>query len=134
MTIRRARDEDVEAMCAVDEEARREFIRRSVHKGAAYVALGDTTVVGYAVFEHTFFERGFISMLMVDPMHRRAGVGAAMVRHIEGLCQSERIFTSTNRSNQPMQALLRKLGYRHSGTVEDLDPDDPELFFSRRVR
>jgi hypothetical protein len=33
-----------------------------------------------------------------------------------------------------MQSLLQKLGYRHSGTIEDLDPGDPELFYSRQLR
>ncbi len=139
MDLRQARDDDVAAMCAadhiaVDQEERQGFIRRSVREGTANVAVLDRTVVGYAVLEHSFFGRGFISMLMVGPTHRRRGVGAALVRHAEGLCKSERIFTSTNQSNLPMQSLLQKLGYRHSGTIEDLDPGDPELFYSRQLR
>lgn len=130
---------DVGTMCAVDHvagclEERRGFIRRSVRAGNAYVAILDGTVVGFAVLEHSFFERGFITMLMVGSAHRRRGVGAGLVRHLEGLCESARIFTSTNQSNLPMQSLLQKLGYRHSGTVEDLDPGDPELFYSRQLR
>lgn len=38
---------------------------------------------------------------------------------------------STHRSNLPMQRLLEGLGYRLSGMVDDLDPGDPELFYSR---
>ena len=60
-----------------------------------------------------------------------SGIGAALVGHVEGLCKSDRIFTSTNESNLPMQSLLQKLGYKRSGTVDDLDPGDPELFYSK---
>ncbi|MEM6274610.1 MAG: GNAT family N-acetyltransferase [Myxococcota bacterium] len=66
--------------------------------------------------------------------HRCRGVAAALVRHLERRCESERIFTSTNQSNLPMQSLLHKLGYRQSGQVDDLDPGDPELFFSRPLK
>jgi ribosomal protein S18 acetylase RimI-like enzyme len=129
----------VKAICAVDpvaeaEEERRDFIRSSAEDGTAWVAVADGRIVGYAVLEHTFFARGFVAMLMVDPRHRRRGVGSALMRHLEDLCESERIFVSTNESNLPMQALVDRLGYKRSGKVEDLDPGDPEIFYSKRLR
>lgn len=133
MEIRAAGDDDVEALRAFDPEQPRGVLRRWVRERNVHIATLGGRVIGYAVLEHSFFERGFIAMLMVGPMHRRRSVGSALVRHVEGLCQSERIFTSTNQSNLPMQELLQKLGYRHSGTVEDLDPGDPELFYSRQL-
>lgn len=139
MKIRLATHDEIGAMCrvegaTVDREKRREFVPKLIHKGTAHVAVLNGTMVGVAVLEHWFFERGFISLLMVRRGHRRRGVGSALVRHVEILCESERIFTSTNQSNLPMQSLLKKLGYRKSGTVDDLDPDDPELFYSRQLR
>ncbi|MEO1336518.1 MAG: GNAT family N-acetyltransferase [Myxococcota bacterium] len=137
MEIRKAYDDDVTALFDTDpiaahEEKRRAYIRKQVREGTAHVAILDGIVAGYVVLEHSFFERGFISMLKVGQAHRRRGVGSALIRHVEGLCESKRIFTSTNRSNLRMQSLLRKLAYKHSGTVEDLDPDDPELFLASR--
>ena len=139
MRIRQAQESDAQALCAFDhiarvEEQRRRFIRESARDGIAHVAAAGEQVVGYAVIEHSFFTRGFISMLMVHPDHRRSGIGSALVGHLERLCQSDRIFTSTNESNLPMQALLGKLGYTRSGTVDDLDPGDPELFYSRQLK
>jgi ribosomal protein S18 acetylase RimI-like enzyme len=141
VALRRARADDVEAIDAVDprasvDEERRRFIRHAVAEGSAFVAerSGSAGVVGYAVLEHTFFGHGFVSMLAVHPDHRRARVGSALMRHAEGACRSARIFTSTNRSNRPMQALLEGLGYVRSGIVEDLDPGDPELVYSRPLR
>jgi len=137
--MRPAEESDVATLCAMDhvartDEQRRQFIRDSVCGGIAHVAVTDGQVVGYAVLEHSFFTRGFIGMLLVHPDHRRTGVGSALVRHLETLCRSDRIFTSTNESNLPMQALLTKLGYTRSGRVDDLDPGDPELFYSRALR
>jgi ribosomal protein S18 acetylase RimI-like enzyme len=138
MDIRQARPDEAAAICAIDriarvEEERRRFIRRSVGEGIAFVAVSDDQVVGYAVLERSFFGRDFIAMLYVHPDHRRSGIGSALVRHVEGLCESERVFTSTNESNLPMQLLLQKLGYRRSGKVDDLDPGDPELIYSREL-
>jgi len=136
---RRAEPNDVPVICTFDhiaqtERDRRLFIRNAVHDGIAQVAMIDGVVVGYTVLEHSFFSRGFIAMLYVHPDHRRTGVGTALIRHAEGICRSDRIFTSTNQSNLPMQALMDKLGYRQSGIVDDLDPGDPELFYSRQLQ
>jgi ribosomal protein S18 acetylase RimI-like enzyme len=141
MELRSASPDDVEAIEALDprahvDEERRRFIRHAVAEGSAFVAerRGAAGVVGYVVLEHTFFGHGFVSMLVVHPDHRRGGVGSALMRSAEGACRSARIFTSTNRSNRPMQALLEALGYVRSGIVDDLDPGDPELVYSRPLR
>jgi hypothetical protein len=36
-------------------------------------------------------------------------------------------------SNHPMQGLLRKLGYEPSGIINNLDEDDPELIYLKRL-
>jgi ribosomal protein S18 acetylase RimI-like enzyme len=139
MVRRKAQEPDVDKICAFDHIAqhqkwRRQFIHDSVQNGIAHVAVVDRTIVGYTVVDHSFFGRGFIAMLYVHSDHRRSGIGTALVGHAEGLCQSDRIFTSTNESNLPMQSLLQKLGYKRSGIVHDLDPEDPELFYSRQLK
>jgi len=133
-----ARPEEIDRLCAVDpiareSEDRRNYLAAAVARGSAYVALLDDRIAGYVIFDHSFFERGFVSLLMVEPGSRRRGVATALMRHAERLCSSERIFTSTNASNRPMQLLLAKLEYRRSGEVDDLDPGDPELFYSRSL-
>ena len=83
--------------------------------------------------EYSFFGNGFISMLYVQSEYRRDAVGTALMRHLESICQTAKLFTSTNLSNLPMQSLLAKLGYELSGVVHNLDEGDPELFYMRRV-
>jgi hypothetical protein len=46
---------------------------------------------------------------------------------------TEKLFTSTNLSNLPMQGIMSKLGYRPSGVIENLDPGDPELIYFKRL-
>jgi ribosomal protein S18 acetylase RimI-like enzyme len=139
MMVRKAHTGDIGGIVATDHVAgvdveRLQFIRESLESASVYVATIEEEIVGYCVFDHSFFSRGFISLLIVHPEHRRKGIGSELVRHVEHLCESERLFTSTNQSNKPMQSLLRKMGYKRSGVVDDLDPGDPEVFFSKKVK
>ncbi|MEU3657158.1 GNAT family N-acetyltransferase [Streptomyces sp. NPDC032161] len=85
--------------------------------------------LGYGVLEYTFFEQGFVTMLMVAPGTRRRGVGAHLLNAVEASCTSPKLFTSTNVSNQPMQRLLQRAGWCPVGLLHGLDDGDPELFF-----
>lgn len=139
MVIRPAREIDVKTLCGFDPVAgadaqRRQFIRDAVRHANAFVAVDAGEIAGYVVLEHSFFGRGFVSMLIVHPDRRRTGIASALLGRAEARCHTDRLFTSTNQSNLPMQALLQKLGYSPSGAVDDLDPGDPELFFSKLVK
>jgi len=138
-SIRPAEVRDIDAICAFDHLAqqnsqRRAFIERSVEAGNCFVVEADRQVVGYAVLEYTFYEQGFISMLYIHPKHRRQGAGSVMMHHLESICQTPKLFTSTNLSNSPMQSLLAKLGYKLSGVIHHLDEDDPELVYVKFLK
>jgi hypothetical protein len=45
------------------------------------------------------------------------------------LCETEKLWTSTNLSNRPMQMLLESLGYEFAGAINHLDEGDPELMY-----
>ena len=124
MEIRKADKKDISAILAIDDLSsqtrRAEFIERSVGAGYACIALDDGHVIGYLVLEYSFFSNGFISMLVVDSKFRRQGIGSALIRHAESICETEKLFTSTNKSNLPAQAMLKDLGYVKSGLIENL--------------
>ena len=139
ISIRTAVESDVEALCSLDliarqENERREFIRREVASGTCFVAVADEEVIGYGVLNYTFHHNGCIDMLYVHSDHRRRGAGAALLRHMESLCRTPKLFTSTNLSNLRMQSLLAKSGYELSGVIHNLDEGDPEIVYFKRVR
>nr|AIA10537.1 acetyltransferase (GNAT) family [uncultured bacterium] len=139
IAIRPAVETDIDALYSLDliarqENERREFIRREVVSGNCFVAVMNETVIGYGVLNYTFYRSGCIDMVYVDSEHRRRGVGAALLKHMESLCKTPKLFTSTNLSNLPMQSLLAKLDYVLSGVIHNLDDGDPEIVYFKRLR
>lgn len=136
-SIQLATENDIEEICAFDHvtlqsDERKKIIWRSVINQNCYISI-DKEIMGYAVLEYTFYETGFVSMLYVHPDYRHNGIGSALMRHLESLCQTNKLFTSTNLSNLPMQHLLAKLKYKLSGTIQDLDENDPELIYVKYI-
>ena len=134
MQIREATPADSEVIIGFDhvarlEPGRIEFIDRVVRSATCLVAESNGNVVAYAALEYTFFDNGFVPILYVAEPERRRGIGRALMQTIASRCKTRKLFTSTNQSNQPMQHLLRALGYVPSGVIHNLDPDDPELVF-----
>lgn len=140
ITIRQAEKDDIQAICSFDQiaidnrENRRDFIAKSVKSGICFVADIDGKVVGYTVLDYTFYSNGVIDMLYIHPKYQRKGIGAQLVRHVESLCKTEKLFTSTNQSNLPMQRLLNKLGYVPSGFINNLDEGNPEIVYFKKIK
>ncbi|MEV8343372.1 GNAT family N-acetyltransferase [Streptomyces niveus] len=130
--VRRARAEDAGALIAVDslgDDRRQAAVRRWCQEGSAVVAEGAAGPLGYCVVEYTFFEQGFVSMLMVAPAARGRGVGRSLLDAVAASCATPKLFTSTNVSNQPMRRLLQRAGWSPVGILHGLDEGDPELFY-----
>lgn len=92
------------------------------------VLIVDDELVGYAIMGE-FFGHPFLERIHTAAPHRRRGVASALMANIEVGLEGDRLFVSTNESNDTMRQMLTKRGYRVSGMVENLDPGDPELFF-----
>ena len=136
--IRPAVAGDLAALIALDaiaarEASRREAIAEWIGSGECHVAVGrDDAPIGYVALTRSFFRSPFIEMLQVAGTARRQGIGRELVRHCIGLTPPDRkLWTSTNQTNTPMQALLPQLGFVYTGMFEHLDPGDPELIYLR---
>lgn len=139
ISIRLAAEKDIAALYSFDaiaqrESERREFIHRVVKDGECYATVRDEKVIGYGVLNYIFDYNGCIDMLYVDLNFRRTGAGSALLKRLESLCKTPKLFTSTNLSNLPMQSLLAKMGYVLSGVIHNLDKDDPEIVYFKRLR
>jgi GNAT superfamily N-acetyltransferase len=134
--IRRAGPDDLEAIFRADPIAasgdsdRCELLRLSVDLGECQLYIDREQVSGLMVVTPAhFFGRDFIELLQVVPERRRSGVGRALLRAALTAAGTPRLFTSTNKSNQPMRSLLAAEGWSFSGELAGLDDDDPELVF-----
>ena len=116
---------------AQQERERVEFIEKILQTATCLVAVRGDAVLGYGALDYSFYGNGFISILYVAEIARRRGIGSALVKALEAKCKTQKLFTSTNQSNGPMQALLEQLGYEPSGIIHNLDPGDPELVYIR---
>lgn len=138
ISIRQAVESDLEALFSLDliareKNERREFIRRAVAAGNCFVAVQNEMVIGYGVLKYIFFNNGFVDLLHIDADYRRRGAGEAFMKYFESICKTPKLFTSTNLSNLPMQSLLAKLRYELSGVIHNLDEDDPEIVYYKRL-
>ncbi|MGW1341057.1 N-acetyltransferase family protein [Kribbella sp. NPDC002412] len=136
VTVRRAAATDwkslteIDAIAAAGNEARAEAIRRWCEQDLALTAEDEMQrLVGYVTIEYTFFEQGFVTMLMVDANVRRQGIGRLLLDAAKTSCTTPKLFTSTNVSNLPMQQLLQHAGWSATGILHGLDEGDPELFY-----
>ncbi|HEX6566401.1 MAG TPA: GNAT family N-acetyltransferase [Chthoniobacterales bacterium] len=136
-SIRKAVLEDIGGLSLCDTEfwsgSRNECVERAIRRGGGYVLEQEGKVIGIAVLEYTFFEHGFISWLSVRPAARRTGAGEMLLRYLVSICQTPKLFSSTNQSNRPMQALFAKAGFEQSGIIHNLDPDDPEIVYHKAI-
>jgi GNAT superfamily N-acetyltransferase len=138
IAIRPATTGDAEFMLALDalvpgRPRNRAWYDRALESGGALVATLDGKFAGFAIHHRHFFERDFLSLLIVEPWCRRRGVASALINAVLTTCRGGDLFTSTNRSNTTMLTALRRWNFIPTGRIDNIDPGDPEMVFLKRV-
>lgn len=65
-----------------------------------------------------------ITVLAVDPAHRRKGLGKCLIQSIYRVgVEPRRVFLSTRPSNIPAINLYKKCGFKHDREIEDNSPE-----------
>jgi N-acetylglutamate synthase-like GNAT family acetyltransferase len=135
--VRKANPDDVQVIQAFDTESserhRKALIERAVTEGDAYVVEQEDVVIGIGVLEYTFFDQGFVSLIYVKAQERRTKAGETLLRHLISICRTPKLFSSTNRSNLPMQAHFLKTDFAESGIIYNLDVGDPEVIYYQKI-
>lgn len=105
-------------------------IMQAVNENGCYALISNSFIQGFALIQQNAFRRmDFLDLLVVDPVFRRQGVASSLIKHFIENATTEFCWTSTNASNTPMITLLKKSGWINSGYREELDPEDPDIFF-----
>ena len=138
MMVERATDDDLADVIAVDaahmDTPRAEYLAEAVKRQECYIAREGWDVVGFAILNQHFFGQYFIDLLVLSPKQWRESAAIALFQHLEKIVPAEKLFTSTNQSNAPMQALCEKLGFVKSGWIDNLDEGDPEIIYFKRLK
>ncbi len=134
MNIRVATLDDYEGLLALDtvvprDPERAQQIQSWIQQSDCYVLEKQGILLAYGVLSHQFFGHDFVEMLMVGARGRQQGLGTALLHYFRQISGTEKLFSSTNQSNQAMQRLFLKLGFQQSGVIDNLDENDPEIVF-----
>ena len=113
----------------IGSQSRECVIRHAVESGRCYIVNTGPNIAAYGIMDYNFYEKGFISLLIVDQKLRRKGFGKLLVKTFIDQCKSDKLFTSTNRSNLPMQKFLENCGFKRCGIIDELDEGDPEIIY-----
>ncbi|WP_421724357.1 GNAT family N-acetyltransferase [Bauldia sp.] len=130
--------QDVHGAVTIDQRVigsrqRERYMGSIAENGGLSLAVEDGRVIAFCCLDHRyFFEKPFISLLIVHPNFRRRGVGRGLLKSSEAKGYPE-LWTSTNRSNAPMQALLQASDWHYCGELRGLDEGDPEMFFTKSL-
>ncbi|MEX6001876.1 GNAT family N-acetyltransferase [Providencia vermicola] len=108
---------------------RAQKISQWVNNKHCYLIEQQNQIIAYGVLHYQFFECAFIEMIMVNQAFRQQGAGLSLLQQLKQTCLTQKIFTSTNQSNTPMQRLLDKAQFKPSGFIDNLDEGDPELIY-----
>lgn len=130
MSVRKAELKDFEAIDSFDIFAGER--REDIERGECFVAVENEQVVGYIVFNHSFFLMPFIQFLCVDRKFRRKGFAGKLLDYVEQRCEGEKLFTSTEIDNLTMVKVFGKRGYRISGVIENIQ-EKPEIVFCKKM-
>ncbi len=112
---------------------RAEKITRAILNNECNIILLDNITIGFVLFNYSFFDQGWIELIIIAEAYTGKGIGGQVFNLICKQCKTAKVFTSTNRSNIQMQKALTKAGFTFAGKLIGLDEGDPELFYFKNA-
>ena len=117
----------------IGSNSRKSDLQEAIDDSKCLVAKRDSSIVGFLIFHTDFFDCSFIKLVIVHPLERNKGYAKAMIKYFETISPTQKVFSSTNQSNEQMQNLFETIGYFKSGYVENLDEGDPEIIYFKKL-
>ncbi|WP_415813899.1 GNAT family N-acetyltransferase [Mesobacillus thioparans] len=134
MKIMTAQITDIQSIVQIDCEvignsSRLDLIENAIKQERCILVKEKNEVAAFSIYDTSFFECTFISLLIVSPAKRRKGYASQMLNELVRISPTKKVFSSTNRSNESMQKVFIANGFVESGIVENLDEGDPEIIY-----
>jgi ribosomal protein S18 acetylase RimI-like enzyme len=109
------------------------FIKAHLEQHHLIVAEAEDEVVGLCAYRTDWFQCTFVSLVVVQEQYRRRGIARELMRSVEAVSTTPRIFSSVEETNGPGIRLHSALGFTPSGHIDNLPQGTRELLFYRRV-
>jgi hypothetical protein len=137
MKIKLANQNDVQDVITLDREMighnlRKKQIETAIQHERCLVIHEQSELAGFLLYHTEFFECCFVSLLMIKPSFQRKGLAKALLMSMDIFSPTNKIFSSTNQSNEVMHNVFERFGYIKSGIIENLDEDDPEIIYLKK--
>ena len=109
------------------------FVKAYLEQHHLLVAEGDGEVVGLCAYRTDWFQCTFIALVVVRERYRRRGIARELVRAVEAVSPTPRVFSSVEETNGAAIRMHGALGFVPSGYIDNLPQGTRELVFYRRV-
>jgi GNAT superfamily N-acetyltransferase len=80
-----------------------------------------------------WFQCTFVSLIVVHERYRRRGIARELMRSVEAVSPTPRLFSSVEETNGLAIHMHAVLGFTPSGHLDNLPQGTRELFFYRRI-
>lgn len=132
--VTKAQIEDLDKLVNIDREVigddrRRDSIKEAIEAETCIAVTEEDQIVGFLLYDTSFFGCSFISLIIVLSNKRRKGYASLMIEYMVSHSPTKKVFSSTNQSNVNMQNVFIKNGFIQSGKIENLDEEDPEIIY-----
>lgn len=112
---------------------REEKITKAISNDVCFLILATVQEVGFVIFDYRFFDQEWIELIVIKEEYKGKGISVKMFDLISQKCNTDKIFTATNRSNTRKQRGLAKSDFSFAGELNGFDDGDPERFYYRTL-
>ncbi|WP_077359665.1 GNAT family N-acetyltransferase [Fictibacillus arsenicus] len=115
-------------------DRRKEEIGEAVVQRRCLLVFQESELAGFLIYHIFFFECCFISLIMIKPFFQRRVLAGALLKHMADISPTEKLFSSTNQSNDAMHNVFQTSGFTKSCFIDNLDEGDPEVIYFTEKR
>jgi ribosomal protein S18 acetylase RimI-like enzyme len=109
------------------------FVKAYLERHHLIVAEADDEVVGLCAYRTDWFQCTFVALVVVQERYRRRGIARELMRSVEAVSPTPRVFSSVEETNGRAIHMHAALGFSPSGYIDNLPQGTRELLFYRRV-